>query len=51
MCYHHNSVQLLLDGLICTLVVMLWIVHREGLSEEQGGISTHLKIWNLKTPN
>lgn len=51
ICHHHDGVQLLLDGLICALVVLIWIVHRKGLSEKQRGISTHLEIRSLKTPN
>lgn len=51
MCSHHNSVQLPLDGLICVLVALIWVVHREGLSENQRAVSAHLKIRSLQTPN
>lgn len=50
-CSHHNSVQLLLNGLICVLVVLIWIVHGEGFSEKQRGVSAHLRIRSLQTQN
>lgn len=48
---HHNSVQLILDGLVRALVVLVGVVHREGFSENQRGVGSHLKIRNLQTPN
>lgn len=47
-CPHHNGVQLLLNGLIC---VLIWVVHGEGFSEKQRGVSAHLKIRSLQTQN
>lgn len=47
----HNSVQLILDGLVRALVVLVRVVHREGFSENQRGVGAHLKIRNLQTPN
>lgn len=48
---HHNGVQLILDGLVRALAVLVWVVHREGFSENQRGVGAHLKIGNLQTPN
>lgn len=48
---HHNSVQLILDGLVRALAVLVRVVHREGFSENQRGVGAHLKIRNLQTPN
>lgn len=50
-CSHHNGVQLLLNGLVCVLGVLIWVVHGEGFSEKQRGVSTHLKIRSLQTQN
>lgn len=47
----HGRVQLLLNGLVCVLVVLIRVVDWEGLSEKQSGIRSHLKVWSLKKPN
>lgn len=48
---HHYCVQLLLNGLIYILGVVIRVMDWEGLSEKQSGICTHLKVWSLKKLN
>lgn len=51
VCRHHDGVQLLLDGLVRGLVALVGVVHREGLREQQRGVSAHLKVGGLETPS
>lgn len=45
--FYHGCVQLPLDALVYILVVLLWVVDWEGLSEKQGRVCAHLKVWSL----
>ena len=47
---HHCFVELLLNGLIYMLVVLLRVMDGEGLSEKQSGIGTNLKVRSLGKP-
>lgn len=44
---HHGCVQLLLNGLIYILVVLIWVMDGESLSKKQSGICTNLKVRSL----